>query len=90
MTMTVGGSSNNGTSSTTPSGTIDDDDKCGWLGSEPHLLLTVEEERQKLADLLSRLTVTDRAEIARVDTSIPIRHLRADKVSLNECVLVSE
>jgi hypothetical protein len=81
--MTVGGSSNNGTStiSTTPSSTIDDDDKCCWLGSEPHLLLTVEEERQKVGDLLSRLTVTDRAEIERVDTSIPIRHLRADKVS---------
>jgi hypothetical protein len=80
-TMTVEAS--NGHSSTPPSSSImaDDDDNYLWLGSEPHLLLSVEEERQKIGDLLSCLTMTDRTEIERVDTSIPIRHLRAVKVS---------
>jgi hypothetical protein len=70
------------TTTTTISDDSSDHDDSAWLSSEPHNN-RIDEERIKIREILSQITPEERAEIERVDTSIPIRHLRANKVS--EC-----
>jgi hypothetical protein len=78
------GSKTPSTTTTTISddGSDDNDDHSAWLSNEPHHpLSSIEEERVKIREILSLITPEERSEIERVDTSIPIRHLRAVKVS---------
>ena len=51
-----------------------------WLGQEPNLL-DVATEEQGVADILAALSSEEREQVQREDTSMPIRHFRAEKVS---------
>ena len=51
-----------------------------WLGPEPNLL-DVATEEQGVADILAALSSEEREQVQRDDTSMPIRHFRAEKVS---------
>ena len=50
-----------------------------WLGGEPNLL-DVEVEKEGVKDILAALTEEELKEMK--DTTMPIRHFRAEKVSL--------
>jgi len=51
-----------------------------WLGQEPNLL-DVATEAQGVADILGALSSEEQEQVQREDTSMPIRHFRAEKVS---------
>lgn len=51
-----------------------------WLGPEPNLLDLATEE-QGVADILAALSSEEREQVQQDDTSMPIRHFRAEKVS---------
>jgi len=51
-----------------------------WLGGEPSLLGAKVEEKGVQA-ILNALTEEERKEIIMKDTTMPIRHFRAEKVS---------
>jgi hypothetical protein len=66
-------------SATTTTTTTSDDKDDVWMGSEPNLL-DRDEEKRLVQRILTRITTEEKAEVERVDTTIPIRHLRAFKV----------
>jgi len=51
-----------------------------WLGGEPSLL-GEELEKKGVQSILDALTDKEKEEITMKDTTMPIRHLRAEKVS---------
>ena len=52
-----------------------------WLGGEPNLL-DVEVEKKGVKDIMDALSAEEMKEMK--DTTMPIRHFRAEKVSFSE------
>lgn len=53
-----------------------------WLGGEPNLL-PVEKEKQGVTDILAALSASERKQLEAFDTTMPIRHFRAEKVTVD-------
>lgn len=50
-----------------------------WLGGEPHLL-PLEVEQRGVLEILRALTAAEKEQLEAYDTTMPIRHFRAEKV----------